>query len=258
MNWALLALPLLVGRAPTPPATGAPAPVPPTASETPSVSPPSPELTARTADDVAQLLEDGEHEKAMALLEDVDPRDQHPPLVYMRGVVEEDRGNCPAAIDHYDHYIELDVLEVDAVAAKRRRARCERLLEAARAHTTPPPVTEPLPPPPSPRVSDERPRYADPWAISLTALGVIGVGVGAGLFGQGRADEAAADGAFDLQTYRERGERAASLQRSGVVVMAVGGGVLAVGIARFVWLSVARKRVTQESSTRGSPLRFRF
>lgn len=217
-------------------------------------SAPTAELIAQTADAVARLLQDGEHERAMQRLDAVDPDALFAPLVYMRGVVEEDRGNCPAAIEHYEHYIEMDVLDVDASAAARRRDRCERLMEAARAHAPPPPAAAPPPEPPAP-VDEPPPRYADPWAISLTALGVVGVGIGAGLFGQGRVEENAAEDAFDLQTYRERGERAEALQRTGVTLMAIGGGVVAIGVARFVWISVARKRAAERAA---SPLQFRF
>ncbi len=221
----------------------------------PAAAAPSDELIGQTADEVARLLEDGEHERAMQRLDDVDPDAQYPPLVYMRGVVEEDRGNCPAAIAHYEHYMEMGVLDVDASAAARRRDRCERLMEAARAHTPPPPTVPPEDAPPPKRSGDPAPRYADPWAISLTALGVVGVGIGAGLFGQGRVEERAAKDAFDLLTYRDRGGRAESLQRTGVTLMAIGGGIVAIGVARFVWISVARKRVAERAFT---PLQFRF
>ena len=89
----------------------------------------------------------------------------------------------------------------------------------------------------------------------LDAIGVAGIAIGGGLFGQGRADENAAEDAFDLQTFRDRGERAESLQRTGVTVMAVGGGILALGVARFVWISVARKRAAQQAF---HPLEFHF
>ncbi|MCR9162414.1 MAG: hypothetical protein ACE37F_31810 [Nannocystaceae bacterium] len=227
---------------------------PPADAEAAAPAAPTAEVIGRTADEVARLLEVGEHERAVERLDEVDPSAQYPPLVYMRGVVEEDRGNCPAAIDHYEQYMAMDVLEVDAAAAARRRDRCKRLLEAARAHAVPIPPTPPSTPPP-PLQDEPPPRYADPWAISVSALGVLGLGVGAGLFAQGRAHERAAEDAFDLQTYRERGARAESLQRTGVTVLAVGGGVLAIGVARFVWISVARKRAADQAF---HPLRVRF
>lgn len=259
-KWAVLALPLFAGGMATSPSGDVVAPPPPAeleaAPDPEEAGAPSAELITRTADGVARLLDTGEHDKAMAILQEADPRAQSPALVYMRGVVEEDRGNCRDAMDHYEHYIDMGVPDVDAEAARRRRDRCARLLEAARAQTEPavaPPVT-PTPSPPR----DEPRRRVDPWAIALTSVGVVGVGVGAGLFGQGRVDENAARGAFDLQTYRERGERAASLQRTGVAVMVVGGGILAVGIARFVWVSVARRTPASGGSAHRSPMLFRF
>ncbi len=255
-KWAPLALPLLAGNA-------APQPVedvttPPTAVSQPQdAPPPSPEQITQTADEVARLLDEGQHERAMVLLQEVDPRAERPALVYMRGVVEEDRGNCPPAIEHYERYIDMGVPDVDAAAARRRRDRCERLLEVARTQLEPK-VAPPVAPAPAQAPDEPPPRYADPLAIALTSVGVVGLGVGAGLFGQGRVDESAARDAFDLQTYSERGERAVSLQRAGVVVMAVGGAVLAVGITRFVWVSVARQRAAKNTSARWSPLHFRF
>ncbi len=224
---------------------------------------PSQETIAETADAVAQLLQRGEHEDAMRLLERVDPAAEQSALVYMRGVVEEDRGNCPAAIEHYEHYVEMDVLDVDASAALRRRDRCARLLEAARVHTVPPPAVPPggeaVPSPddtePTSSTEPGPPRYADPLAISLTALGALGFGVGVGFFAQGRADEVAARQAFDLETYEERGRRAEARQRTGVALMAAAGGVVAFGVIRFVWISVARKRASAEAV---DPLAVRF
>ncbi len=191
----------------------------------------APDPVRAAADKAAVLVGEGRYEEAMDTLDAAQKQQADPVFVFMRGVVEEERGNCQAAITHYDEFLKLGVPEVDAKEARRRRERCQRLLERP-APSPPPPVVE-TPADVAPRTQPPRPWYTDPAGLTLTVVGVAGVAVGAALYTQATADARAARDATVLQLYDSRATRAERWSRAGIATMSVAGALLVAGIVRY-------------------------
>lgn len=204
------------------------------------IAPATADPVRAAADEAAVLVREARYDDAMKTLDDAEAKQKDPVFVYMRGVVEEERGNCEAATAHYEEYLALDIPEVDAKEARRRRARCERLLESRKP---PPPTVQPdTEPPLAESRRPLRPWYADPAGLVLTAVGTTAVAAGAGIYAQALSDENAAKRATVLEMYDERGTRAERLSRAGIATMSIGGAIVLAGIIRYAIVGAKRRK----------------
>lgn len=212
----------------------------------------------------AAHVEAGRYEQALAVLDEAERERPLPVFVYVRATVEERRGNCERASVLYREFLERDVPEADAEDARRGQARCREALglpaedavvveppeggdDGGEVERDPPEVID-RDPESEPIAADDRdpprPRrwYADPLGGALTAGGVVGLGVGVGLFVQSRNDARAAGGAGSLQTFDDRAQRAVRLDRAGIATMAVGGALLVGGVVRYAVVGTRERR----------------
>lgn len=199
----------------------------------------------------AAHVEAGRYDQALAVLDEAERERPLPVFVYVRATVEERRGDCERAIGLYRDFLAHEVPEADAEDARRGQARCRRELGL-------PPEDAPAGQQPGgdePRTDDRgtgidrgdvepppRRWYADPLGGVLAGVGVVGLGVGVGLFAAGRADARAADEAADLQTFDDRAQRAVRLDRAGIATMAVGGALLVAGAVRYAVVGTRERR----------------
>lgn len=223
----------------------------------------------------ATHVEAGRYEQALAVLDDAERERPLPVFVYVRATVEERRGNCERASALYREFLQHDVPEADAEDAREGQARCHEARGLPAEGPTVPespagddagePVdrergAEVVPERRSNEVdrgTDDdreppRPRrwYADPLGGALMAGGVVGLGVGVGLYVQSRSDARAADDASSLQIFDDRAQRAVRLDRAGIATMAVGGALLVGGAVRYALVGArARRRVAIVPST---------
>lgn len=194
----------------------------------------------------AAHVEEGRYEQALAVLDRAERERPLPVFVYVRATIEERRGDCERATALYRRFLELDVPAKDADDARRGIARCrgEPVEEPARPITSSQSDPEPVDPTsagPS-DVPPPRPWWTDPWGGALVGVGVLGVGVGAGLLGQSRVDARAADDAASLQTFDDRSRRAIALDRAGIATLAVGSALLLGGMVRYALVGIRPRR----------------
>lgn len=217
------------------------------------------------ADDAEAAFEAKRYAEAAAGFAEAFARQPHPGYLYAQAQAERFGGNCRDAIEHYREFIALSPGEGPTRNAERNIGECEKTLAletkpdpeppspavAPEPELEPPPDRVDTPPPPKPR-----PWYRDPWGGTLVGLGVVGLAVGGGLYGQAVADEKAAANADDVDAYGHRIERASTLSRAGIAMFAVGGALTVAGIIRWSVLA-ARGRETHATS-RGPTFVLRF
>jgi hypothetical protein len=203
----------------------------------------------------AAHVEAGRYDQALAVLDEAERERPLPVFVYVRATVEERRGDCERAMGLYRDFLAHEVPEADAEDARRGQARCRRELGLP-PHNAP---AEQDPGTDDPRtdgsgtegdrdpgadVEPPAPRrwYADPLGGALAGAGVVGLGVGVGLYVRSRADARAADEATSLQTFDDRAQRAVLLDRAGIATMAVGGALLVAGAVRYAVVGTRGRR----------------
>jgi hypothetical protein len=91
----------------------------------------------------------------------------------------------------------------------------------------------------------------------LVATGVVGLGVGLGLYVQGRADERGAARAEDLQAFDDHALRAIRLNQAAIATLAVASGLAVAGVIRYAVLG-RRDRRRRTRMAAGSVLSVRF
>jgi tetratricopeptide (TPR) repeat protein len=205
-------------------------------------SPPD-DSVLEAADRAAAHVKAGQYDEAVAVIEQAAKTQEHPVFVYVRGFIEEERGHCAEAIEHYDLFLALDVPEVDAREARRRKERCERLLQVAAQPPTVPAIDPPLADP-SPEGSTRvaAPWYADPAGATLVVLGVAGAGTGLGLYLQAQADERAAKRSGTVGGFDRLARRAEALSRGSIAALSIGAALLVAGIVRYAVVGTRSSR----------------
>lgn len=208
----------------------------------------------------AAHVEAGRYERALEVLDQAERERPLPVFVYVRATIEERRGDCGRAVALYRRFLALPVAEEDAEEARRGVARCEGEPSPVPPPVGPVPVEPPrddgASPSPSPAPPPPRPWYADPLGDALVAVGLVGVGVGAGLLGRSRVEARAAEGADALQAYDERSRRATALDRAGLVTLAVGSALLVGGVVRLVVVGTRPRRSRTTAALDGLRIRF--
>jgi len=222
---------------------------------------PRPSVLAAPAADEAEYVRDvvgraaahveaGRYDDALAVLDQAEQARPLPVFVYVRATIEERRGDCERAVALYQRFLALGVAEEDAEDARQGVARCQGEPEPVPEPVEPPtpvssdpaPVDEPASETATPDAPPPRRWYADPTGDVLVAVGVVGLGVGFGLFGQSRADARAAGDAGSLQTFDDRSRRAVTLDRAGLATIGVGSALLLGGIIRWAVVGARDRR----------------
>ncbi len=194
----------------------------------------------------------GRYEEAIRLLEEAYALDPKPRYIYGQAQAEKLAGNPRRAIALFEAYLELDVGPEQEAAAHEAIHACEQELP----DEPPPPARVVVPPTSSPRfVGDpspptrpprERPRRSDthwarnPLGGTFGGLGLVAVGVGAGLIAKGVADRRAASRTSSEVEFDQLGRSARGFGISGVSVLSVGGALLVA--ATVTYAVVARRR----------------
>lgn len=181
----------------------------------------------------------------------------NPILLYPWAQAERSRGNCAAAVELYQRFLDSGPSEEAAGPARENMQRCQEQLEAEAAEQPveeetdvvdevieEEPEPEPEPAPVTPK--DEQPKakawYADPVGGVLVGVGVVGVGVGAGLMGAGAS---AAGKAADMDShseYLDARDRATGLRNGGAIALSIGGALVVGGVVRYVLVAKKGKQ----------------
>ena len=182
-----------------------------------------------------------DYTEAARLLEEAYARDPQPTYLYSLGEVLLSADDCPGAVDAFDRYLATDPPEIDAQAARERRATCPE----PEPEPPPPPVVS-SPPEPTPTVADvapQRPAVRDPVFLGLGSAGLLLSLTGAGVLVGTRiavddTNRVATEGAWESGVDRTR-----TLATTGTIVLAVGGTLLAGAVVRLI----TRRRARRES-----------
>ena len=218
----------------------------------------------------------------------IEPKDA---LLYPWAQAERQRGNCDAAVELYQRFIESDPGPDFVEAAQQNIDRCEEesaadedmvvlddeeddfaggavvgaeddtddfLGDDTEEDVAEEPLPEPDPAPvAAPTKTDDEPKakkwYADPLGGVLVGVGVVGIGVGAGLLGVASSSAGKVDDEESNEDYLAARDRATGLRNGGVAALSVGGALLLGGIIRYA--VVAKKNKQRESASAATRLR---
>ncbi len=206
----------------------------------------SPEDDAFVRDTVARAaaeVDKGRYEAALQILSDAEKRRPHAVYVFVRATIEERRGNCRAAIDLYEHFLQFGVPEADAEEARLGISRCREALPSSPTgpETTPTQTSDPSPEPEDPDAAKRR-WHLDPLGGALLLTGVAGLGTGLGLYVQSRSDERAANDADTLEAYEAKGQRARRFNAAGIAMLGVGSALIVGAIVRYTLVATSERR----------------
>lgn len=179
----------------------------------------------------------------------------NPILLYPWAQAERSRGNCAAAVELYQRFLDSGPSEDAATPARENMQRCQEQLDAE-AEAEPvedEPVDEVIEDEPEPEAKpepatpkDDAPKakawYADPVGGVLVGVGVAGVGVGAGLLGvaSSRAKKVADE--EQHTDYLDARDRATGLRNGGAIALSVGGALVLAGVVRYVLVAKKGKQ----------------
>ena len=172
--------------------------------------------------------EEGRYAEARAEIArayELDPKRRY---LYARARIEQADGHCDVANEFYRRYLDEGPPEVDANAAKRAIAACERQIADAGGTTT-------VDPPPIPA----RPWHRDPLAIGLVTSGAVVLAVGFGLFGRAFVEHREAKRTLDHAEFDRRVRRARVLSPIGIAGISLGAALVVGGVVRW---AVVRRR----------------
>jgi tetratricopeptide (TPR) repeat protein len=192
-----------------------------------------------------------DYDKALVELKKGQKIDPRPEFLYALGQVYRAKGNCAEAMKHYEAFLETAPPPKQAEAARSNIERCQELLappKPAPPPEPPPPVVAP-PPPTSepPPLAIRRPWYRNWTAHALVAGGVATLVTGAVVWQQGRLtiDRAWSAGTYASYESRSRDLSSAdAMQKSGVALMAVSGGLFIAGALTYVLLRPTERRTS--------------
>ncbi len=188
-----------------------------------------------------------------------------PLLLYPWAQAERSQGNCKVAIELYQRFIDSNAATEEMIQnALENQTRCQEQIDAEEEEEIVEEIIDDDPeevieeeeelPPPSKEIDDEpkaKAWYKDPVGGVLAGLGVVGVGVGAGLLGSG-SSTAGQVSDEDMHTdYLAQRDRATGLRNGGAVAMSLGGALLVGGVVRY--LLVARKNKQAATAWRWQP-----
>jgi hypothetical protein len=187
----------------------------------------------------AELFERGRFADAAAAFSEAYAESGDPAHLFGRAQALRRAGNCKAAIDVFEQFIEAGPPEPDIREAEAVIKDCREILGEEAA---------PEPPPPSPPVVDAQPQppppprpkwWRDPAGGALLGGGLAVAGVGAALYGVsfGRANDR--PGESEMQ-WEDRRQSVRTLSATGITLLAVGGALIVGAVIRYA--VVARRK----------------
>lgn len=204
-----------------------------------------------------ELFSAGDYEGAAASLEKAFAIEEDWVIAYAWAQAEFNQGDCAATVRIYKKVLGMAEVNEDARAAAQEAINycAEQLADNQADPTAPPPVQEremgdPTEPEviesPSPQPEDEKPArkwYLDPLGDTLVAVGVVGVGVGAGLLIGAQVE--ATQGSSSYSAHGDRVDRVDRFRIGGAVALGVGGALIIGGAVRWGILASRSKSDAQ-------------
>lgn len=215
----------------------------------------NPEAQAKLQE-AQQAFKDEDYDAAAAAVEAAYIIEPNPMLLYPWAQAERSRGNCAAAVELYQRFLDSDPPEAAATPARENQQRCQEQLDAEGAteevveeeiveEDEPEPEPEPAPVA-APVTKDEPPKakawYEDPLGGALVGVGVVGVGVGAGLMGAGAGKAGKAADQDSHSGYLDERDGATTLRNGGAIALSIGGALLVGGVIRYVLVAKKSKQ----------------
>jgi tetratricopeptide (TPR) repeat protein len=157
-----------------------------------------------------------------------------PRFLYARAQAERLDGDCAAAVELYQRFLDTDPPEPAATEAVVNRDRCKQSLEAERPPAPPDPT-----PPSDEDAAPSKPLQRDALGLALVGTGGVAVAVGAGVWGIAVANDREAPEARTENDFVETKRRARTRHRAGIAVTSIGAALLVAGAIRLI---VAAKR----------------
>ena len=186
-----------------------------------------------------------------------------PMLLYPWAQAERSRGNCEAAVELYQRFLDSDPPDEMAGVAIENRDLCQAELDAEQeviedddGSVVDEVLAEEDPEPsPAPVTNDDQPKakawYKDPVGGVLVGVGVAGVGAGVGLLA---VASSRAKGASEMDThseYMDARDGATTLRNGGAIALSIGSALVVGGVVRY--LLVAKKGNKDATAWRLSP-----
>ena len=186
-----------------------------------------------------------------------------PMLLYPWAQAERSRGNCEAAVELYQRFLDSDPPDEMAGVAIENRDLCQAELDAEQeviedddGSVVDEVLAEEDPEPsPAPVTNDNQPKakawYKDPVGGVLVGVGVAGVGAGVGLLA---VASSRAKGASEMDThseYMDARDGATTLRNGGAIALSIGRALVVGGVVRY--LLVAKKGNKDATAWRLSP-----
>jgi hypothetical protein len=143
-------------------------------------------------------------------------------------------GNCAKAVELYNKLREVpDLSDDDRRAILEGLERCDAV---GRTEPEPEPEPEPVikPAPPPPPVPEGSPWYSDPIGDALLVTGIIGVGVGGGLWLVSSLDASDAESATTYETHVALESRARERRILAIVSLGASAALLGGAVFRFL------------------------
>jgi tetratricopeptide (TPR) repeat protein len=175
--------------------------------------------------------------------------DPVPELLYALAQAERLRGNCKDAILAYESFLRTQPDERRATPARKNLERCRAAVRAQPVTSGPTPASQPVRssadaaqlPPAAPAPPPAPSRRTDILAGALCVGGAVALMAGGLIWAGGRSDIEAANAARDYGTFDSRASGAEVRQTVGVAVTILGGGLLALGVVRYLVLRAVRR-----------------
>jgi hypothetical protein len=177
-------------------------------------------LTEFSAHDYAGAIRDSEAGYAIDARRD---------FLFMEAQAKRLTGDCRGAVALYQQFLTTAPPPVQVDATHIALARCAQELASR------PPVVVVAPQPPASPPARPRPArwWRDPWGLSLSATGLVAMGIGVGWFVAAEVARSDAQGTTTYADYSARWSVAESRQDVAVVAWIVGGAALIAAGARF-------------------------
>lgn len=197
------------------------------------------------------LYEEGKFEEAARAFRKAFAIEPSPRYLYAWAQAERESGNCSAAVDLYQQFIEQGASEGGVAAAEENISRCEAQLqqEASRRAREEEEEEERRRALEAASQKQNRPWYLDPLGGSLVGVGMGGLVAGGVLLGLAGAE--AGSSQETVQDFRDSLERERNLWIAGAVVAGVGGVLVAGGVVR--WFVVKNGQGREQARLRLAP-----
>ena len=217
----------------------------------------NPEAQAKLRE-AQQAFKDQDFDAAAAAVEAAYIIEPQSMLLYPWAQAERSRGNCAAAVELYQRFLDADPPEEAAAPARENMERCQEQLDAEAAAEDEVVEDEPedeLEPAPALVTQDQPPKakawYQDPVGGVLVGVGVAGVGAGAALLGLAASKAGKAADRDSHTGYLDERDGATTLRNGGAIALSIGGALVVGGVVRY--LLVAKKAKQAETAWQLAP-----